>query len=127
MGDIDFFSDLVPSKAPIPVPGLDGIDDIFAAESPVLAQPLSGSPHSAPIQTNGDLGGPFSGGSSFERADGATSESGRVTAPMGLSAGKRDAQHVEAVLARFATGLEKVLQDSNLCGPAYSLPPLWRN
>ena len=122
MGDIDFFSDLVPSKAPSPAPGVDGIDDIFAAESPVLAQPLSGLPDDAPTQTNGDLGGPFSGGSSFEVADGATSESVRCTAPMGLSAGKRDAQHVEAVLARFATGLEKVLQDSNLCGPPKCLP-----
>ena len=118
MGDIDFFSDLLPSKAPAPAPGLDGIDDIFAEESPVLAQPLSGSPHSAPTptQTNGDLGGSLGDESPFERTNRTTSESGRGTTPMGWSAGKRDAQHVEAVLARFATGLEKVLQASNQCG-----------
>lgn len=111
MADIDFFSDLLPSKLPASsASGLDGIDDIFAAESPVLAQAVSGSPRSAPTQTNGDLGA-----SQLGRGERAESESGRSPAPMGFSAGKREAQHVEAVLARFASGLEKVLQDTNRC------------
>ena len=41
---------------------------------------------------------------------------------MGLSAGKREALHVEAVLARFTGGLEKVLQDTNRCGCFIALP-----
>ena len=105
----DFFSDLLPSNTPANALSLDGIDDIFAAESPVLTQSMSGSPRSALTQ-NGDLGTPH-----LARGERAASDSGRAPAPMGLSAGKRDALHVEAVLARFSTGLEKVLEDTNRC------------
>jgi hypothetical protein len=108
MADDDFFAELLPPpKRPAADVSAPGLDDIFTEESPVLAQPISEGPGSSTARSNGDMSSPFA------RPDATAMHAAVNHAPMGLSAAKREAQHVEAVLQRFAAGLEKVLNETN--------------
>ena len=111
MADDDIFAELLPPppKRPAAEASAPGLDDIFTEESPVLAQPVSEGPGSSSARSNGDISSPFA------RPDGTTTHAAMNHAPMGLPAAKREAQHVEAVLQRFAAGLEKVLAETNRC------------
>ena len=117
MADDDFFAELLPPpKRPAAEASAPGLDDIFTEESPVLAQPILEGPGSSTARSNGDISSPFA------RAppDATAMHAGPNHAPMGLPAAKREAQHVEAVLQRFAAGLEKVLDETNRCAPVAS-------
>ena len=109
MADDDFFSDLMPTKRPAAEPSASGLDDIFTEESPVLAQPISEGPSSSSARSNGELTSPYA------RSDAGTHSAALNHAPMGMPAAKREAQHIEAVLQRFAAGLEEVLGETKRC------------